>query len=67
MKVRYSDEGDERVAIVDAWWRANREKAPDLFISLAGDGPIHPRDWRPRGAHDQPAHSSRQRRGIARS
>jgi plasmid stabilization system protein ParE len=31
MKVRFSEQGFERVQFVDDWWRANRDKAPDLF------------------------------------
>jgi len=31
VRVDLSDEADAQVAEIDAWWRANREKAPELF------------------------------------
>ncbi len=31
MKIRFTDEGKARVRYVRAWWRLNRDKAPDLF------------------------------------
>ena len=31
MKVELSDEAEAQAAEIDAWWRANREKALELF------------------------------------
>jgi hypothetical protein len=31
MRVRLSPTARERFSFIDAWWRANRDRAPDLF------------------------------------
>ncbi len=33
MKVEFADEARADVARIDAWWRANRSAAPDLFTN----------------------------------
>ena len=37
MTVRTTRATDGHIAAVDAWWRANRAKAPDLFLDELAD------------------------------
>jgi len=37
MTVRTTRTSDGQIAAVDAWWRANRTKAPDLFLDELAD------------------------------
>ncbi len=37
MKVELSDEAHAQVKEIDAWWRANRRAAPDLFAAELHD------------------------------
>ena len=37
MKVELSEEAEEQVRAIDAWWRQNRRAAPDLFLTELED------------------------------
>jgi plasmid stabilization system protein ParE len=37
VKVELSEEADEQVREIDAWWRENRRAAPDLFTDELDD------------------------------
>lgn len=31
MKLRFTAEADRSIEVIDTWWRANRDRSPDLF------------------------------------